>query len=867
MPGWVWGSDSSVNERRVRALGLGLLVAIFVADTLAPHTSLVSLLVVVPLVAALACPAPVVGALAALTFAAGIGLGAIDHMFFAERHVVGLVVILVGGLVSVAAARTHTMLIRLRDAGDSAYRRIALLDRASGLFATPMEFQARLQELSRLPIPDIGDLCMIDLATEDGRLAGVVVSATDPAHCEVIERVRAGSPIDPAGEHPVAVALRTGEAQLRGAMSIDDLSRYAASPDHLEMMSKLGYRSAVVIPLLAPGRTMGVLSVLRLGPDSVSFDEADLSLLTDLASRAALAVDNARLFEDRLAAETRLQAVLDRLAEAVIMISPDGDLVYINDAGARLFGVDSAADLTRLKIGDVHLGHELFDEEGRPFDVEMLPGPRALRGEPAEPVTYRRVHVATGKEQWLTVKASAVHDPVSGEPALAVNVIEDITAERRARAAAGFLSEASKMLASSLEFEGTLERVAAAAVPQIADWCSVDMVDPDGSLRPVALAHVEPGKAPVAAELRARYPVDPQTPAGVPQVVRTGTSELYAEIDPVQLEEAAEDERHLELMRALQISSALIVPMVAGDRTIGAITFVTTGGRRLSEADRELGEELGRRAGVAVENARVHRERSHIAATLQHSLLPPQLPGVPGLTVAARFRAAGEANQVGGDFYDLFGVDDGWIVVIGDVTGKGPDAAAITSLARYTIRTAAMYEHDPAGIMRRLNVALLADDEHRQMCTAVCLKVMPGGDGEPVTMQLVCAGHPPPFLLRAPDSLEELSRPGPLLGAFADADWEASELRLLPGDSIVLYTDGVTDARGAAGRFGQERLEDVLRGAMHGDADDIAGALDEHLLDFQEGPQHDDVALLVLRASGTPQPETTVVAGSAPAGA
>jgi sigma-B regulation protein RsbU (phosphoserine phosphatase) len=234
--------------------------------------------------------------------------------------------------------------------------------------------------------------------------------------------------------------------------------------------------------------------------------------------------------------------------------------------------------------------------------------------------------------------------------------------------------------------------------------------------------------------------------------------------------------------------------------------------------------------------------------------------------IAARFRAAGEANQVGGDFYDLFPVDDGWIVVIGDVTGKGPDAAAITSLARYTIRTAAIYERDPVGIMRRLNEALLTGDEHRQMCTAACLKIMPGGDGEPIAMQLVCAGHPPPFVLRAPDGLEELCRPGPLLGAFPDADWEASALGLLPGDSIVLYTDGVTDARGAAGRFGQERLEDVLRGAMHGDADDIAGALDEHLLAFQEGPQRDDVALLVLRASGAPQPETTVVAGSASAG-
>jgi sigma-B regulation protein RsbU (phosphoserine phosphatase) len=256
-----------------------------------------------------------------------------------------------------------------------------------------------------------------------------------------------------------------------------------------------------------------------------------------------------------------------------------------------------------------------------------------------------------------------------------------------------------------------------------------------------------------------------------------------------------------------------------------------------------------------------------VATTLQRSLLPPRLPVVPGIGLAARFRAAGEANQVGGDFYDLFPVDDGWIVVIGDVTGKGPDAAAITSLARYTIRTAALYERDPAGIMQRLNHALLAEDEHRQMCTAVCLKVMPGSAGAPVAVRFVCAGHPPPFLVRAPGQLEELCRAGPLLGAFGEAAWDAADVELGPGDGIVLYTDGVTDARGAGGRFGQQRLEQVLREVAGNDADAIAEALDVRLLDFQQGPQRDDVAVLVLRADSGPRaPQSTLVAGSATAG-
>jgi serine phosphatase RsbU (regulator of sigma subunit) len=343
---------------------------------------------------------------------------------------------------------------------------------------------------------------------------------------------------------------------------------------------------------------------------------------------------------------------------------------------------------------------------------------------------------------------------------------------------------------------------------------------------------------------------------------------LHTEFDPALVEASAVDARHLELLRALDITSTLSVPLTTGEEVLGTITFVTTGGsRRLGEADRELAEELGHRAGVAVEHARVHRERSTIAATLQRSLLPPRLPIVPGVELAARFRAAGEANQVGGDFYDLFGVAGGWMAVIGDVTGKGPTAAAVTALARYTIRTAALYEPHPELVMRRLNEVLLADGDATQMCTAVCLMLTPSEDGGPVRGEFLCAGHPPPYVLHGPGQLEELCRPGPLLGAFDDATWEPATIELSPGDALVLYTDGVTDASSAGGRFGQERLEEVLRAAAGSDAGAIAEALDESLLAFQEGPQRDDVALLVLRATGPGHaPETTVVADSAKIG-
>jgi serine phosphatase RsbU (regulator of sigma subunit) len=208
-------------------------------------------------------------------------------------------------------------------------------------------------------------------------------------------------------------------------------------------------------------------------------------------------------------------------------------------------------------------------------------------------------------------------------------------------------------------------------------------------------------------------------------------------------------------------------------------------------------------------------------------------------------------------------VGDGWMLVVGDVTGKGPAAAAITSLARYTMRTAAMYERSPASVLARLNEALAVDPERRQLCTVVCARVQVGDDGTLVAT-VARGGHPPPFLVTAGGGAEPVGTPGPLLGAFDGETWEERVVVASPGDALVFYTDGVTDTRGEGGElYGQDRLADLLDTAMALDADEVASRIDDAVQGFERGQQRDDVALLVLRAGEAAKTSPTdVVAGA-----
>ncbi len=233
-----------------------------------------------------------------------------------------------------------------------------------------------------------------------------------------------------------------------------------------------------------------------------------------------------------------------------------------------------------------------------------------------------------------------------------------------------------------------------------------------------------------------------------------------------------------------------------------------------------------------------------LAQTLQRTLLPPSTPTIPGWEVAAAFRPAGEGAEVGGDFYDMFqvGADD-WVVVLGDVCGKGVEAAVVTALVRHTLRAVVIGLHEPAQALEVLNEALLAQADGR-FCTVVMARLQRDDDGWRVT--LGSGGHPAPLLRRPGRPVEPVNGQGPLVGVLESVEFRDRVVRLAPGDVLTLFTDGVTEARRNGELYGDTRLRDcVERGGAT--ATGVVEAILEDVDVFQRGSLRDDVALVSLR--------------------
>jgi PAS domain S-box-containing protein len=541
--------------------------------------------------------------------------------------------------------------------------------------------------------------------------------------------------------------------------------------------------------------------------------------------------------------EQRLAVTLDALAEAVTIRGDDDRLIYANRAALERMGVESVAALRESDPRALLEPYLITSEDGREIHVEDLPSARLLRGEDPEPLLLRTVHRASGEEHWTLLKATPVHDP-GGRVESAVTIIEDVTAEHRAAVRMQFLARAGQVLASSLDYEQTLHNVAGLAVPRIADWCAVDLFDDRGLCEPVAVAHSDPSRIPLAERLRAFEAEELDTSRGLGRVRRTGESQLYGYISDETLVRAARSPEHLAMLRAVGMRAVLIVPLRVHARTIGTLTLVQSeSSRSFDEHDLAFVEQIAARAALAVEHARLYRERSELAQTLQRSLLPDALPELPGWEVAALYRPAGAHSEVGGDFYDLWEVGEDWLVLIGDVTGKGVGAATLTSLVRHTARAASDFDSRPAEVLARVDAALQRRPS-LALCTALCLRL----SGEEVT--IAAAGHPLPLrLLRG--EVTEAGRYGLLLGAKDGVARTEDTIHMRRGESLVAFTDGVTDALGAdRERYGGERLVRRLREIREESPSAVLQRIVEGIEDFQVGPQADDTAVLVARYNG-----------------
>jgi serine phosphatase RsbU (regulator of sigma subunit) len=444
--------------------------------------------------------------------------------------------------------------------------------------------------------------------------------------------------------------------------------------------------------------------------------------------------------------------------------------------------------------------------------------------------------------------------------------LQALSEERRLSAArAEFLAEATTLLVSSLDYAQTLSNVARAAVPSLVDWCAVDLVEA-GAIRRVAVAHADASKERFGWELSERYPPQLSDEHGIAEIIRSCRGQLLPLIDDAILEAGARDAEHLRLSRELGLGSAMAVPIIWQDRAIGAITFVNSrGSRPLSAEDFTLAIDLAARAARAIEHARVHGERDHIARTLQAALLPPALPLAPGLELAARYRPARGAADVGGDFYDCFPLSGGeWVALVGDVQGKGVEAAAVASLIHHSLRTISMQERSPARMLERLNDVVVRRREgcRGRFCTLALVKLRVRGDGT-VKASVALAGHAQPLVRRREGTVEAVGTHGTLIGAVPSVEVHDTDFILDEGDVLLLFSDGVTESRRGGRLLGENGLAELLAAADSSVAERLCAHVEHAVLNPQTGEPSDDVAVLAVRAgTATQRPRAHAGLGS-----
>jgi sigma-B regulation protein RsbU (phosphoserine phosphatase) len=404
----------------------------------------------------------------------------------------------------------------------------------------------------------------------------------------------------------------------------------------------------------------------------------------------------------------------------------------------------------------------------------------------------------------------------------------------------GLVEEVAVGLAGSLNLRRTALRLLTMIRPRLADWAIV--VLPDS--RPGAMLIVggdDVGFHGLVSQMSIGE-------LGLGRLLRTGRTELVH----VGMDGDAETSLSTMIPHSRLVAEAVTlcpaellgVALTARGTTLGALLLIRDQNRGFDDADVAVAEQIATCAAMALDSARLYEERGRIATVLQSSLRPPSLPEIDGVRLAARYRPAAEHLDIGGDFYDVHGTQGDWLLALGDVCGKGIEAAALTGRTRQSIRTAGYFDRRPDALLGALN-SVLYDEGTTQFVTVVCARMRLGQAGS-LDIELASAGHPAPIVLRAGGRVEQVDVYGTAAGMVADVEYRPVTIRLDHGDTMLMFTDGIDEAFGADGLYGVERLIALLPAYAGADPEVVCAAVEQSVVEYLDGRPHDDMALFAV---------------------
>jgi phosphoserine phosphatase RsbU/P len=429
---------------------------------------------------------------------------------------------------------------------------------------------------------------------------------------------------------------------------------------------------------------------------------------------------------------------------------------------------------------------------------------------------------------------------VANESAPEVAALAELDELALARMRAELAEEVTQGLAGSLNLRRTALRLFTLIRPRLADWSAAVLPD-DRTGALLVLGGNEAG-------FSALIPRTAVSGLSLDRVLRSGRTELmHVAVSTASADGVASmipEETLRDQVADLRPADVVGLGLTARGMTLGALVIVRGQGRRFDDADVAFAERIAARAAIALDSARLYEERGRVAAALADSLRPPTLPEIDGVRLAARYRPAAEHLEIGGDFYDVHGSGDDWLLSLGDVCGKGVEAAALTGRTRQSIRTAAYFERRPALLLGAVNTVLY--EPGSDFVTVLCARLRPDPGGDHAKVQLAAAGHPAPIVLRADGRVEEVDASGTATGVAPEIHYDSTTLRLDRGDTMLMYTDGIDEARGPDGFYGVERLLALLPPYAGAAPDVICEAVEQDVIEYLDGRPHDDMALLAV---------------------